>query len=88
MFTDIANSTVQASQLGDSRWRSLLETHNGLVRRNLQLYRGDEVDSAGDGFLARFDGPARAVRCAVAIVDGAARLGLGLGWAFIQASAR
>jgi len=78
MFTDIANSTVHAGQLGDSRWRSLLETHNGLVRRNLQLYRGDEIDSAGDGFLARFDGPARAVRCGVAIVDGASRLGLGV----------
>lgn len=76
MFTDIANSTVHAGRLGDSRWRSLLETHNALVRRSLQLYRGDEIDSAGDGFLARFDGPARAVRCAVAIVDGAARIGL------------
>ena len=78
MFTDIANSTKIAADLGDSRWRALIESHNALVRRELDLHRGREVDSAGDGFLAHFDGPARAIRCASAIVDGAARLGLGV----------
>jgi class 3 adenylate cyclase len=76
MFTDIAESTKIAADLGDSRWRALIESHNALVRRELDLHRGREVDSAGDGFLAHFDGPARAIRCASAIVDGAARLGL------------
>jgi len=78
MFTDIADSTAIAANLGDSRWRSLVESHNSLVRRELDLHRGREVDSAGDGFLVHFDGPARAIRCASAIVDGAARLGLGV----------
>jgi len=78
MFTDIANSTALAAEVGDRRWRSLLETHNSLIRRNLQLHHGEEVDTAGDGFLARFDGPARAIRCALAIVDSAAQLGLGV----------
>jgi len=78
MFTDIANSTALAAEVGDRRWRSLLETHNSLIRRNLQLHHGEEVDTAGDGFLARFDGPARAIRCALAIVDNAAQLGLGV----------
>jgi class 3 adenylate cyclase len=77
-FTDIADSTAIAADLGDSRWRALVETHNSLVRRELDLLRGREVDSAGDGFLVHFDGPARAIRCACAIVDGAARLGLGV----------
>jgi class 3 adenylate cyclase len=76
MFTDIANSTALLTQIGDQRWRGLVETHNSLVRRQLQLYRGHEVDSAGDGFLAYFDGPARAIRCAQGIVSGALRLGL------------
>jgi class 3 adenylate cyclase len=78
MFTDIASSTTVAAELGDRRWRALLESHNALVRRELQRNRGVEVDNAGDGFLAHFDGPARAIRCAMAIVDGAARLGLGV----------
>ena len=76
LFTDIADSTALAASLGDSRWRALVESHNLQVRRELDLHRGHEVDSAGDGFLAYFDGPARAIRCAVAIVTGAARLGL------------
>ncbi len=75
MITDIAESTKIAADLSDSRWRALIESHNALVRRELDLHRGREVDSAGDGFLAHFDGPARAIRCASAIVDGAARLG-------------
>jgi pimeloyl-ACP methyl ester carboxylesterase/class 3 adenylate cyclase len=70
LFTDIVGSTLKAIELGDRGWRELLERHNALVRRELLRYRGREVDSAGDGFLATFDGPARAIRCASAIVDG------------------
>jgi pimeloyl-ACP methyl ester carboxylesterase/class 3 adenylate cyclase len=70
LFTDIVDSTMKATELGDRSWRELLERHNALVRRELLRYRGREVDSAGDGFLATFDGPARAIRCASAIVDG------------------
>jgi pimeloyl-ACP methyl ester carboxylesterase len=76
LFTDIVESTTRAIELGDRRWRELLEGHNALVRRELLRHRGREVDSAGDGFLATFDGPARAIRCASAIVDGARELGL------------
>ena len=68
----------RAPGFGDSRCRALIESHNSLIRRELVLHRGREVDSADDGFLAHFDGPARAIRCASAIVDGAARLGLGV----------
>jgi pimeloyl-ACP methyl ester carboxylesterase len=67
LFTDIVGSTSRAVELGDRRWRSLLEQHHAIVRRELQRFRGNEVDTAGDGFLATFDGPARAVRCAQAI---------------------
>lgn len=70
LFTDIVDSTMKAIELGDRGWRELLERHNALVRRELLRYRGREVDSAGDGFLATFDGPARAIRCASAIVEG------------------
>jgi pimeloyl-ACP methyl ester carboxylesterase len=76
LFTDIVDSTVKAIELGDRRWRELLERHHGLVRRELVRYRGREVDSAGDGFLATFDGPARAIHCASAIVDGVREFGL------------
>jgi pimeloyl-ACP methyl ester carboxylesterase len=72
LFTDIVGSTEQASRLGDRRWRGLLEQHHALVREQLDRYQGREVDTAGDGFLATFDGPARAIRCASAIQ---ARLG-------------
>ncbi|HEV2901767.1 MAG TPA: adenylate/guanylate cyclase domain-containing protein [Gaiellaceae bacterium] len=67
LFTDIVGSTSHAVELGDRRWRSLLEQHHATVRRELRRFRGNEVDTAGDGFLATFDGPARAVRCAQAI---------------------
>jgi pimeloyl-ACP methyl ester carboxylesterase len=67
LFTDIADSTQRAAQLGDRRWRSLLEEHHGRVRAELARYRGEELDTAGDGFFASFDGPARAIRCASAI---------------------
>jgi pimeloyl-ACP methyl ester carboxylesterase len=76
LFTDIVGSTERAAGLGDRRWRDLLESHHALVRRELGLFRGREIDTAGDGFLATFDGPARAVRCACAISDGVRSLGV------------
>jgi class 3 adenylate cyclase len=76
LFTDIVDSTRRAAELGDARWRELLERHNALVRSYLAEYRGQEIDRAGDGFLATFDGPARAIRCAQAIVASAAQEGL------------
>ena len=69
MFTDIVDSTRRAAELGDSRWRAVVESHNQLVRDQLDRYRGREVKTMGDGFLATFDGPARAVRCARAITE-------------------
>lgn len=76
MFTDIVSSTERAAELGDSRWRELLEGHDTLVRRQLERHRGRPVKALGDGFLATFDGPARAIRCAGAISDDVRRLGL------------
>ncbi len=76
LFTDIVDSTKRAAELGDKRWRELLERHNALVRRHIDEYRGREIDRAGDGFLTTFDGPARAIRCAQAIVASAAQEGL------------
>src|SRR5579864_4158663 len=70
-------STERASALGDRGWRDLLTQHNALVRRELARFRGEERDTAGDGFFATFDGPARAIRAADAIVTGTQRLGLG-----------
>ena len=69
LFTDIVGSTARAEQLGDQRWHSLLDAHHATVRRELARCRGKEVKSLGDGFLATFDGPARAVRCACAIAE-------------------
>ena len=69
LFTDIVNSTEQASQLGDSAWRDLLQRHHAIVRRELAEFQGRELDTAGDGFFAAFDGPARAVRAASSIRD-------------------
>ena len=76
LFTDIVGSTQHAARLGDRRWRDLVKAHHRLIRRELDRYRGCEVDTAGDGFLATFDGPARAVRCAQAICEGVQHLGL------------
>jgi class 3 adenylate cyclase len=76
LFTDIVGSTERAIELGDARWRELLETHHALVRRQLVRFRGREIDTAGDGFFASFDGPARAIRCACSIADGVRELGL------------
>jgi pimeloyl-ACP methyl ester carboxylesterase len=76
LFTDIVGSTELVADLGDRRWRDLLERHNAVVRRELDRFRGRELSTAGDGFLATFDGPARAVACAVSIRDAAKALGL------------
>src|SRR5262245_10360267 len=76
LFTDIVGSTEQAHELGDRKWLELLDRHNALVRRELARYRGVEVDTTGDGFFATFDGPARAIRCALAISDDVQRLGI------------
>ena len=76
MFADIVKSTERAAEIGDRRWRDLLQDFYRVVRRNLDRYRGREVDTAGDGLLATFDGPARAVRCAQAINGDMPSLGL------------
>jgi class 3 adenylate cyclase len=78
LFTDIVASTETAGRLGDRRWRDLLEEHHALVRRELVRFRGREVDTAGDGFLATFDGPARAIHCALSILEEVRTLGLEL----------
>jgi class 3 adenylate cyclase len=78
MFTDIVASTERAAELGDRGWRNLLAQHNAVVRRELARFRGEERDTAGDGFFATFDGPARAIRAAQAIVEGVRPLGLDL----------
>jgi class 3 adenylate cyclase len=69
LLTDIVDSTSRAASAGDRAWRGVLERHHGIVRRELQRHRGREVDTAGDGFLAAFDSPARAIRCALAVVE-------------------
>lgn len=76
MFTDVVGSTDRAALLGDRAWRVLVERHHSAIRRELSRFRGREIDTAGDGFFASFDGPARAIRCAVAIREVLADLGL------------
>jgi class 3 adenylate cyclase len=76
LFTDLVGSTERAHELGDKRWRELLERHHEAVRRELTRFSGREIDTAGDGFLAAFDGPARAIRCAKAVVSAVDELGL------------
>jgi class 3 adenylate cyclase len=76
MFTDIVGSTDRAVQLGDRRWRELLDVHDELVRRQLERAQGREVKTTGDGFLALFEGPARAIRCALAVRDAARQIGI------------
>ncbi len=78
LFTDVVGSTELATSLGDRRWRDLLESHHAAVRAELARYRGREIDTAGDGFLAVFDGPARAIRAAVAIIEAVKLLGLNI----------
>jgi class 3 adenylate cyclase/pimeloyl-ACP methyl ester carboxylesterase len=76
LFTDIVGSTSTAAGLGDERWKALLEQHHGILRAQLARFRGRELDTTGDGVLATFDGPARAVRCAAAIVQSVRAIGL------------
>jgi pimeloyl-ACP methyl ester carboxylesterase len=76
LFTDLVGSTRRATELGDAAWAELLARHNTAIRTELELFDGEEIDTAGDGFLALFDGPARAIRCGLAIRDALAALGL------------
>jgi class 3 adenylate cyclase len=76
LFTDIVSSTDRAAELGDRAWRELLERHHAIMRRRLAEFRGDELDTAGDGFLAAFDGPGRAIQCALAFMSDVPALGL------------
>ena len=76
MFTDIVGSTDRAAAIGDLRWKALLDAHDDLVRRRLDEFRGRLVKTTGDGFLATFDGPARAIRSATAVRDSLSSLGI------------
>jgi len=78
LFTDVVGSTERAAELGDERWAEVLEAHRRIVRRALDTHGGTEVDTAGDGFLAVFDGPARAVRAALEASEGVTQLGVEL----------
>jgi class 3 adenylate cyclase len=78
LFTDIVGSTERMAELGDTGWRALVTRHHATVRAHLARFRGQEIDTAGDGFFVSFDGPARAITCARAIVDDAASMGLEL----------
>ena len=78
LFTDIVGSTEQAARLGDRAWSRALDEHRAFVRAQLARHGGREVKTLGDGFLADFDGPARAIRCALAVADGSAAAGLQL----------
>ncbi len=76
LFTDIVGSTAEAARLGDKRWRSLLDRHDAVARTSIERFRGTFVKHTGDGVLATFDGPTRAVRCALALVDAQRELGI------------
>jgi class 3 adenylate cyclase len=76
LFTDIVDSTRRAAEMGDRDWHALLDAHDAVVRAQLCRFRGREVNSTGDGFLAMFDGPQRAIRCAIAIRDAVGALGI------------
>ena len=76
LFTDIVDSTRMAAEIGDRNWRALLDAHDAVVRVQLSRFRGREVNTSGDGFLAMFDGPQRAIRCAMAIRDAVQALGI------------
>jgi class 3 adenylate cyclase len=76
LFTDIVDSTRRAAEIGDRDWRALLDAHDAVVRSQLARFRGREVNTSGDGFLAMFDGPQRAIRCAMAIRDAVQALGI------------
>jgi class 3 adenylate cyclase len=76
LFTDIVDSTMTASSVGDRRWLSLLDAHHAAARHDVEAHRGRLIKSTGDGILATFDGPGRAIRCAAAVRDAAAKLGI------------
>ena len=76
LFTDIVDSTRRAAEIGDRDWHALLDAHDAVVRAQLSRFRGREVNTSGDGFLAMFDGPQRAIRCAMAIRDAVQALGI------------
>jgi class 3 adenylate cyclase len=78
LFTDIVGATERAASLGDQAWHSLLDAHDRVVRDHLRRFRGKEIKTTGDGFLASFDGPARAIRCALALAEATVALGLDL----------
>jgi class 3 adenylate cyclase len=78
LFTDIVDSTAMMERIGDAAWRELLATHNRLLREDLNRFRGREITTTGDGFLAMFDGATRAVRCGVAMTRSAQRAGLAI----------
>ena len=78
LFTDIVNSTEQANEMGDTKWRHLLARHNEVIRAQLEQFRGREVATTGDGFFAVFDGPARAIRCGKSIQDAISKMGLAI----------
>ncbi len=78
LFTDVVDSTARAVELGDRAWHDLVARHHEAVRAQLARFRGRELDTAGDGFFAAFDGPARAIRCACAIRDAVAEIGVEL----------
>jgi class 3 adenylate cyclase len=78
LFSDIVGSTERTASMGDQRWRSLLDAHDRTVRDHLRRYRGKEIKTTGDGFLAAFDGPARAIRCALAMAESTRALGIEL----------
>jgi class 3 adenylate cyclase len=76
LFTDIVGSTKRAAELGDRRWREVLDDHDAILRREIERYRGRPINSTGDGFIATFDGPARAIRCGLALNDAVSSLGI------------
>jgi class 3 adenylate cyclase len=78
LFTDIVGSTAHAASVGDRKWRTQLDGHDRAVREELRRFRGREINTTGDGFVASFDGPARAIRCAQAICNATAKLGVEL----------
>jgi class 3 adenylate cyclase len=88
LFTGIVGSTQHAAEMGDRAWRDLLERHNAVVRRELKVYGGREMDTAGDGFFAVFESPERAVRCAESITSAVASLGIAVRPGCTWASAR
>jgi class 3 adenylate cyclase len=78
LFTDIVGSTERAAALGDRRWSALLDSHDRAIRDEVRRFKGREINTTGDGFVISFDGPARAIRCAQALVASAANLGVEL----------